>query len=169
LLPTTSALSIPWVTDAQGNPIVPLGEQSAGASRRTHLGPALQFNQSLGFTGGSDSHAEVRDWLNSALSSRAPLFIPDTVTTGFVRLVTSLRMMPSSLHPDQVFALVDWLFEQPSAMPLAGDGREVIASPMGERQPHRLNIHDRSRISRPPNTTRPTHPPRNVVRQSSPR
>lgn len=72
---------------------------------------------------GSDRHEEVRDWLGNALSSRTPLLVPDTVTTGFIRIVTSPRVMPSPLHPDQAFALVDWLLEHPSAMPLSGDGR----------------------------------------------
>jgi len=74
----------------------------------------------------SDRHGEVRDWLHGALSSRAPVFIPDIVTTGFVRVVTSPRIMPSPLHPDQAFALIDWLLEHPSAMPLAGDGRARV-------------------------------------------
>ena len=71
----------------------------------------------------SDRHGAVRDWLVGVLASPEPLVIPDVVTTGFIRIVTSPRVMPSPLHPDQAFALVDWLLGHPSAMSLSGDER----------------------------------------------
>lgn len=71
----------------------------------------------------SDRHEVTRDWLGNVLASPEALIIPDAVTTRFIRLVTSPRVMPSPLHPDQAFALIDWLLDHPSTMSISGDAR----------------------------------------------
>jgi toxin-antitoxin system PIN domain toxin len=69
----------------------------------------------------SPRHSAVRAWLTAVLASREPLVIPDAVTTGFVRIVTNSRIMPTPLHPDEAFALVDWILGYPRATSASGD------------------------------------------------
>ena len=71
----------------------------------------------------SDHHGLVRDWLGHVRASPEPLVIPDVIATGFIRVVTSPRIMPSPLHPTQAFALIDWLLDHPSTMSISGDQR----------------------------------------------
>ena len=75
----------------------------------------------------SPHHSGVRAWLAAVLASREPLVIPDAVATGFVRIVTNGRIMPSPLHPDEAFALVDWLLDHPRVTPHSGDDATRIA------------------------------------------
>jgi uncharacterized protein len=75
----------------------------------------------------SPRHSSVRAWLAAVLASREPLVIPDAVATGFLRIVTNRRIMPSPLHPDEALALVDWLLDHPRVTPHSGDDVTRIA------------------------------------------
>ena len=69
----------------------------------------------------SPRHSAVRAWLAGVLDSHESMVIPDAVTTGFVRIVTNGRIMPSPLHPDEAFALIDWVLDHPRVTPHPGD------------------------------------------------
>jgi toxin-antitoxin system PIN domain toxin len=75
----------------------------------------------------SHRHQAVRDWLGHVLTAPEPVVIPDVVTTGFVRIVTSPHVMPAPLTPDQAFALVDWLLSHARTMSVSGDEQTRVS------------------------------------------
>jgi hypothetical protein len=75
----------------------------------------------------SPRHHSVREWLKVVLASPEPIIIPDVVAAGHIRIVTSVRIMPSPLQPDDAFAIVDWILGHGRAAPIAGDALTRVA------------------------------------------
>jgi len=73
-------------------------------------------------------HAQAGAWLQETLRGPEWVLLPDSVVTGFARIVTNSRILPSPLHPDRAFALVDWILGQPRAAALGADDstREIF-------------------------------------------
>jgi uncharacterized protein len=58
----------------------------------------------------SPHHDRANPWLERTLTSDEPVALPWVVVLGFLRLVTSARVYPQPLTPDQALAVVDgWL------------------------------------------------------------
>ena len=71
----------------------------------------------------SERHLESRAWLSTALASPEVVVIPDVVAAAFVRIATDSRILPTPLHPDEAFSLIDWIVQHPRASFLGSDDR----------------------------------------------
>lgn len=74
-------------------------------------------------------HKAASDWLKRTLSGASDgqvLVLPMAVISGFLRLVTNMRIFPTPTAAQQAVDFVDWLLESPSAS-LIGDSSEWIS------------------------------------------
>lgn len=67
----------------------------------------------------SPHHDRANPWLERTLTSDEPVALPWVVVLGFLRLVTSARVYPQPLTPDQALAVVDGWLARPAVVRLA--------------------------------------------------
>jgi len=86
---------------------------------------------------GLDQHDEAREWLDNALSDRAPVGLPWHSLLGFVRLVTNRRVFPNADDPRLAWSVAErWLDADPAWIPGPTERhREVFASLMERVRP----------------------------------
>ena len=66
---------------------------------------------------------QARAWLEAALAGPEWVVIPDSVAMAYVRIVTDSRILPAPLHPDEAFAMIDWILQHPRATAMGADER----------------------------------------------
>jgi len=68
------------------------------------------------FRGESRMHAELKGWLEQALSGAEPVGLPEHVLSSTIRLVTNHRIYKDPSTPTAVLSFCDVLLDAPAAM-----------------------------------------------------
>lgn len=79
---------------------------------------------------GTRHHEMARDWWRATMTSREDVGLAPVVVTGFLRLVTSSRVLDSPMGVAQAIRVVNTWLEQPVARVLTSDARhlEIVLS-----------------------------------------
>jgi uncharacterized protein len=70
-----------------------------------------------------EDHDAVRRWLEREVNSDRPFALADVAVSGFLRIVTNVRVYHRPTTLETALAFVDGLVEQPTCVPVAAGSR----------------------------------------------